>query len=157
MKTFRDKEGREWRLEIDLQAASRLKSLLGVNLFEVFDEHWTLYRTITTDPEILLNVLYRLCHEQADRRGMDAAAFAAGFSGEVIGQAVDALTLELLDFFPDGQKAQAHRETYLLAKRANSDLVEAMTFRPTWRNLRIFSAVRSVFRRRASLSASSSG
>jgi len=101
MNTFKDKEGREWKLSINFHSLRQCKEN-GIDL--------TVPDTIVgigNDPYRLGITLWTLIEPQAERRDVSPEEFAeACDTGEVIAAAVDALIGALLDFTrPDRRTA----------------------------------------------------
>lgn len=122
MKIFRDCESREWKVSINVSAIKRVKSLLDVDLLDIGDGK--LFERLIDQPCDLVDVLYVLCKEQADQRGLTDAHFGESMGGDALDSATKALLEELVDFFPKRrrpilQKALAkldHLESRLIAK-----------------------------------------
>ena len=100
MRSFRDAEGREWHLTVDVNAAKRVRSLAGVDLLDItgglFDK--------LSDPITLCDVLYSICKPEADKRGVTDEEFGRGLLGDPIDSATEALLEELVDFFPSRRR-----------------------------------------------------
>lgn len=67
---------------------------------------------LETDVFFAADLLYEVCRDEAQARGVDAAAFGAALRGRTLFDAVAALTAEYLSFFPDPttvEKARAAR------------------------------------------------
>lgn len=107
MRTFKDSEGREWPIALNIGAAKRVKDALGVDLLDP-----GCLRTLAADPYTVANVLYVACEAKAKERSLSDEQFGEALRGDVIDQATDALLDELVDFFP---KRQREALTALLA------------------------------------------
>jgi hypothetical protein len=103
MRTFVDREGRNWKIEINVSVVKRVRSLTGVNLLDVLGER--LAEELANDPILLCDVLYAVCRPQADELGVSDEDFGRGLGGNAIEQATDALLEELVDFFPSRKGA----------------------------------------------------
>lgn len=99
MKSFRDKTGRDWTVEIDVAAIKRVRGLLGVNLLEVLEEKCRLLAELYDDPLKFVDVLYCVCKPQADERSVSDEQFGSGMAGDVLDSAYRAFTESLTDFF----------------------------------------------------------
>ncbi len=102
MKTFKDRECREWSISVDVSAVKRVKSLLDVNLLEVADGK--LLELLVSDPVLLCDIIYCLVKPQADERGVDDESFGRAMGGDAIDHATAALLGELVSFFPNGKR-----------------------------------------------------
>jgi hypothetical protein len=102
MKTFKDNEGREWLVSVDVAAIKRCRELLEEDLLDVQQ----VLERLMIDPILLCDVVFVVCKPQADERGISDEQFARAMGGEAIARAKRALVEDLVDFFPD----QADRE-----------------------------------------------
>jgi hypothetical protein len=101
MRSFTDRAGTKWDVEINVSAIKRVRGLLNVNLLDVVDGK--LLDEIIRDPIRLCDIIYALCKPQADQLGLTDEAFGQRMAGDAIAQATDALTGEIVDFFPNAQ------------------------------------------------------
>lgn len=116
MRTFKDRDGREWEIVIDLPAVKLVKQLAGVDILAGGDDKAPLFGGMLDEPVKLVDCLYVLCRRQAEARKLTDEDFGRAFSGEAIEAATDALTQELIDFFPP-RRREAVRDFLLKAKR----------------------------------------
>lgn len=98
MRAFKDSEGREWIIEINVAAVKRVRDLLGEDLLQAVGGD--LVERLADDPVLLCDVLYVLCKPKADERGVSDEDFGRSMVGDVIGNATTAFIEELVDFFP---------------------------------------------------------
>ena len=96
MQPFKDSKGRTWQIEANVSSINRVKNLTQCDLLDI-ERH---IKPISTDPMLLVNVLYAFCEPQAKALNVSDIDFGEGFAGDVIDQATRALLLELADFFP---------------------------------------------------------
>lgn len=99
MKTFTDNAGRTWTISLTIDAAKRVKSLLGVNLLELESGDPPLLTRLGTDVILLCDVIFALVKPQADAAGVSDQEFAAALGGDVVLAAQSAFYEELVDFF----------------------------------------------------------
>lgn len=99
MRKFKDSEGREWALSLNIGEAKRVKDALALDLLDP-----TSLQQLAGDPYLICNVLFVLCEKQAKDAGIDDAAFGRGLAGDSIDEATDAFLAELVDFFPKRQR-----------------------------------------------------
>lgn len=102
MRTFKDRAGREWVVEINVGTVKRVRSLLAVNLLDAVGGQ--LLETLAGDPEQLCNVIYAILKPQADAKGVTDQQFGESMAGDAIAAATDALLEELADFFPQPRR-----------------------------------------------------
>lgn len=118
MRPFKDKEGREWRLEMNVAQAKRLKDRLDI---DVLDGGHSVNK-LAQDPYTAANVLYVLCEQQATAAGISDEQFGALLAGDSFDDATTALLEELVDFFPKRQRETWKKMLAALAT-AKGDLV----------------------------------
>jgi len=99
MKTFTDSAGRSWTIALNIDAAKRVRDLLGVNLLEPEKGDPPLLMRIGTDEILLCDCIYCLCKPQADQQNVTDEQFGAALGGEAILAAQTAFYEELIDFF----------------------------------------------------------
>lgn len=109
MNTFRDTQGRDWRVEINVDAVKRLRSLLNVDLLGVLDDECRLLARLHDDPVLLVDVLYCVCQPQADEQGISDEQFGRSMSGDALLHGSHALMESLADFFPNARQRGAFR------------------------------------------------
>jgi len=99
MKTFTDNAGRSWTISLTIDAAKRVKGLLGVNLLELEQGDPPLLTRLGTDVILLCDVIFALVKPQADAASVTDEQFGASLGGEAILAAHTAFYEELVDFF----------------------------------------------------------
>lgn len=105
MSSFTDTLSRRWDVDVNVGAVKRVRSMCGVNIYDVMDtSKESLAERISTDPVLLVDVLYALCAPQAEKRGIPADRFAEGFQGDVLDEAADALLEGIAFFFPAAKR-----------------------------------------------------
>lgn len=101
MKTFRDNEGREWLVAVNVGTIETVQARVGIDLLNGEDIHGRL----AGDPRLLVRTLFALCEKQAAERGQDFGEFAAAVTGEALARGNDALMGDLIDFFQPAKRA----------------------------------------------------
>ncbi len=99
MKEFTDNADRVWTVEINVTAVKRVRDLLGVDLLSIVDDGKLLGR-LTTEPVLLVDVIYVLCKPQADTLEVSDEDFGRAMGGDSLEAATTALLEELVAFFP---------------------------------------------------------
>lgn len=101
MHSFKDTVGRLWEVVINVAQVRRVRGLVGgVDLHKLIDDQCRPLAELLADPCRLVDVLYALCKEQADKAGVTDEAFGASLGGDVLEEAAHAFLEELIDFFP---------------------------------------------------------
>ena len=102
MKTFTDNTGKTWSIAINLGAVKRVRASLDVNLLEAVEGK--LIERLVSDPILLCDVIFVLCQQEAEARGITDEQFGQAMAGDAIDAATSALLEELVDFFPSGKR-----------------------------------------------------
>lgn len=98
MSRFKDANHREWHLDITVNELRRVKKMVDLDLLDL-EEGRTIAR-LANDPILLVDVLWILCEDQAQKEGITDEQFGRSLRGEVIEHATEALFEALTDFFP---------------------------------------------------------
>ena len=101
MRTFVDNAGRTWTISIHVAAIKKVKGLLGVDLYGLVDGSFEGLGKLIADPVALVDVLYCLCKDEADKLGVSDEDFGRAMGGDSLNRASDAFLAEYTDFFPD--------------------------------------------------------
>jgi len=109
MRTFKDSSGREWKVELTIGAARRIRSLADVNLLELDQGEPPLLTRLGLDVMLLCDVVYAAVRPQADDAGVSDEQFGAALGGEAILAARKAFFEELADFFRSQGRADLAR------------------------------------------------
>lgn len=107
MKAFKDKDGRDWSVAIDVNAAKRVKAICQVDLFSVLEGK--LIGELMADPALLVDVIYAVCKPEADAASITAEQFGSRLVGDAIDAATTALIEDLVDFFPKARRQLIRR------------------------------------------------
>lgn len=134
MKTFKDKSGREWIIEITVGSMRRVKSLLDIKLTDAISGD--LMQRLCSDEILMADLLYVLCKPQADIREVSDEQFGEGLAGSAFNGAVEAFWEELADFFRGrggeqlrAMKAkldQAREKVFSLAEKKSTMAIEGL-------------------------------
>ena len=125
MRSFKDNQGRQWSVEINVTAIKRVRGLTSEDLMQVIEG--TLIEKLIRDPVLLCDVVYALCKPEADARSVSDEEFGKAMAGDAIEAATTAVLEELVGFCPSprdranlGRVLQATRKVMERAR----DLVE---------------------------------
>jgi hypothetical protein len=102
VKTFKDNADRTWTVTVNVDAIKRVRSLLNIDLMEAVEGK--LIERLIGDPVLLCDVIYCVCKENADAKGITDEEFGRSMAGDAIELATTALLEELVDFFPQGKR-----------------------------------------------------
>ena len=125
MKTFTDNKGRIWTLEVTVATVKRVRALCRVDLNSIVEldknnkPSAELLERLSSDPVLLVDVLYAVCKPQADKLGVTDEDFGEAMAGDAIEYATSALLEEIIDFFPEAKRLVMRK--ILSASRKFSD------------------------------------
>lgn len=118
MAKFKDKEGRDWLIEITRGHLKPLRERFGLDLNDVVSKDKdNPLAVILSDIEKSGDLFWFLCEREAKKANISEADFPYLFNGQVIEDASAAVYEAVLEFFPHSRKA---------AKRAGTAFREAM-------------------------------
>ena len=115
MKTFTDNKGRIWTLEVTVATVKRVRALCRVDLNSIVEldknnkPSAELLERLSSDPVLLVDVLYAVCKPQADKLGVTDEDFGEAMAGDSIEYATSALLEEVINFFPESKRMVMQR------------------------------------------------
>lgn len=109
MRTFQDRTGRPWTIDLHVTAIRQIKGVLGIDLYALVDNGFEGLTKLMSDPIELVNLLYFLCLEQAAERNVSDDDFGRVLAGETLEAAGAAFYDEYVDFFPNARTRQILR------------------------------------------------
>lgn len=101
MQTFRDNAGRTWTVQVNVHAIKQVRAVLGIDLYAMIEDGLRKLGELLSDPVALVDVLYVLCRDEADKLGVSDEDFGRAMAGEAIERAADAFVEAFTDFFPN--------------------------------------------------------
>lgn len=104
MSTFKDAKGKDWVIEINVNAVKRIKNMTGVDVTKIDNGKDSVFAILSEDMFLLADVLYAACKKQADERQMSPDDFGESLSGDVIESATEAFMDALIAFFPNPRR-----------------------------------------------------
>lgn len=96
MKSFKDKEKRDWSIDVNVGSVLRVKALTDVDLTNLTDGK--VLSDLQNDPLLIGRVIYALCKPQVEQAGMGDEQFWAAMDGDAVEAAGEALVIELVNF-----------------------------------------------------------
>lgn len=100
MAKFKDSEGREWLLTINVPVMKRVQDRTGFHLGKLFNDDCKILQEITGDVITFGSVLYAMVEPQAKAANVSEDAFLESLSADAIDAAGDALLEAVQDFSP---------------------------------------------------------
>lgn len=128
MPSFKDNEGREWSVSIDLFSVGEVHRDTGVSIYTLMDDEMKGLAELcdNANKHVLANVVYLLCKEKADERNLTARDFAKALKGDPIEAMEFAFCEALADFFPDARRRDAIHKMIAAGKRMRDKLLERL-------------------------------
>lgn len=115
MKAFKDNEGREWAIKINIGSARRVREQTGHDLLNIEQGDPPLIQVLGTDAMTLAEVILAIITPQMEERDMTEDDVYDAFDGAVTRDAEAAFWDELRDFFQ--AQGRADRAEAVLAMR----------------------------------------
>lgn len=132
MRSFVDNSGRSWTLLININSVKKIRAFCNLDILElmVVDEkngttNMGVLERLSSDPVLLVDVLYVVCKDEAEKRGVSEEDFGAALSGDCIESATRQLLEEIVDFFPEAKRnmyRKALTAAYRFAEEQNKRL-----------------------------------
>lgn len=116
MRAFRDGNGKEWVVRIDVAQAKKVRAATGVDLTRLIDDKLAPLSALLADPIQFVDVLWVLCSEEARGRDVSDEAFGASLGGDSLAAATEAFVEALVDFFPDATRRDRIRRVIAMGK-----------------------------------------
>lgn len=104
MKSFKDSKDRTWLITINVGAIKKVRAILNIDLLNIAETEgksdFSLLQKLYDDPVLLVDVIYVLCKDEADKQNISDEDFGQGMTGAALDSAVTAFLAELTEFFP---------------------------------------------------------
>src|SRR5574344_1723919 len=116
MQIFKDRDGREWQVVLNVFQMKRVRAALGID-------------RVANDPCLLVDILWVLVQEQAKPLNVTDEQFGTALAGDAIEAATKAFLDELVDFFPGARRLFLKKAVELARKfggEANEVLEKAL-------------------------------
>jgi len=121
VQSFKDNQGREWRVEINVAAAKKCRQLAGVDLLKLPEDKFRPLAELLGDVVTFVDVLY-CCSAPADGRPATDEEFGRALGGDSIYEAAKAFKAELTGFFPSPAQRKAIAAVFDVMDRTDKKL-----------------------------------
>lgn len=101
--SFKDTEGREWLLRVEVNAIRRVRSVHGIDLNQLLGDQSVMQR-LYVDVCLLVDVIHELCKPQCESREITAEQFGEGLSGDALEAATRAFGEALIEYLPPAKR-----------------------------------------------------
>ena len=131
MQNFKDRDGREWQVVLNVFQMKRVRAALGVDLINVIEldkdgqVRVDMIDRIANDPCLLVDILWVLVEAEAKEQGVSDVDFGSSLAGAAIEEATKAFLDELVDFFP-GAKRLFLAKAVDLARKFDGEMTEVL-------------------------------
>lgn len=105
MTTFKDKNSREWLIEIDYPTIKRVKLKTGFNLLSILDAD----KAEAIDQLKMLEILFSICEPQAGKESVNEDQFIAMLNTDSVMDATSAIMEGLANFSPSRLRPSIHK------------------------------------------------
>jgi len=121
VKSFKDSRGIEWKVAINVNSIARARDGVKFDLLSVMEDKNAIVR-LSTDPMLLVGVLYDICQPQAETANISPEDFGEHLGdGDVIDAATTALLESLADF------SRPHQRRAMMAALETLRKIETQT------------------------------
>lgn len=133
MLSFKDKLGRQWICRVDVAAIRRVRALCNLDLANSVVVHpdgsvdTNVLQALANDPCLLVDTVFAVCKDQADRLNITDVQFAEGLDGDTIEAATLALMEGIVEFFPLAKRRLLMKILNLVKQQRQQELVNLET------------------------------
>ena len=114
MMKFKDAQGRDWEPEVNVVTIGRVRAALKINLLELLLPENKVAERLD-DPCLLVDIIYLLCQDQADKLNVNDVAFGKAMTADSIEDAWGLVLEGIVLFSPRGLRP-AHMKVLAKAK-----------------------------------------
>ncbi len=119
MQSFSDNAGNVWHVVINVSGVKRVRSMLGVDIPSLIDDQGSeRLAKLLGDPVSLVDVIYVLCRDQMDAKGVTDEKFGNAMAGDSLQGATDAFLAAFSDFFQDPRTRAGIKKLIATSQRA---------------------------------------
>lgn len=109
MKVFKDKQNRDWQVELTVGVVMRVKAHCQIDLGNVISfsgdsKTSGVLERLGDDTDLLCKTIWLICEKQATARGIDQEGFFDSLDGDSVETAADALIDEIINFSRPAQR-----------------------------------------------------
>lgn len=119
---------------VNVATIKRVRALCDVDLNSIIEVEdgkpvTRLLERLSTDPVLLVDVLYAVCKPECDQKNISDEEFGSAMAGDAVEHATSALLDEVIDFFPEAKRLAFKKilsASRRFAQTAKSRLTELM-------------------------------
>ena len=122
MPKFKDMEGREWMVNLNVTVLKRIRSDLDFDPLDI--DGGKALEKMMFDPVLLCNVLFLVCEKQAIDKGVTDEQFGESLGGDSIDDATKAYCEALADFTRNPRQRKILRKALSLYEMAKGKVLD---------------------------------
>ena len=127
MATFKDAKERVWALELDPTVADEIAAEKGLDLIDPDRLTEVFSKLGMGSTRLLVEVLYMLCHEQAEAKQITPEDFGRAMKPKALQEAFVALQEAVSDFSQSPEIADARRKIFRACNEKMGEAVKELT------------------------------
>jgi hypothetical protein len=127
MRSFTDKNGKQWLVDITWLTVERVRAACGIDMPGLFDPHLDNYGKLLADELKLIEVVFECCRAAAEQEGLTLDDLKATWQGEIADAAYEAWKESLIDFFRDPARRTALRTMLKTIEEVGAKVLERGT------------------------------
>jgi hypothetical protein len=105
MHPFKDGKGRSWQIELNCDNVEAVKGRCDVNVLDIEDPKSDLLEQLIAFPPLCCRIVEALVADQLAEKGVPEKDFRQAMNGDAIGDALEGLRSELVNFSPRSRRA----------------------------------------------------
>lgn len=121
MKSFKDTEGREWMISLNVTTIKRVRDLCGIDLLQSFGS--AALEKLASDPIMLCDLLFVLCRDDAEKRNVSDEDFGMALGGDALNDATTAFLAELVNFTPNPRRREILQKAFAKMQEVESAMM----------------------------------
>lgn len=136
MQYVKDINNFQWEIKVNVNTLKRIKALCEIDLMELIsvnektgEMNTELLERLSSDPVLLVDLLYATCKPQVDEKNMTDEQFAEVWAGDQIEFAVNALMEEIINFFPEAKRRlwqKINQASKITAQKEKDNLLQEL-------------------------------
>jgi hypothetical protein len=136
MQYVKDVNNFQWEIKVNVNTLRRIKALCGVDLMELIsvnektgNMNTELLERLSSDPILLVDILYATCKPQADEKNITDEQFGELWVGDQIEVAVNTLLGEIINFFPEAKRKvwqKIKQASEMTAQKEKNELLQEL-------------------------------
>ena len=127
MQTFVDNSNRAWTVAVTVTGVKRVRAALGIDIPSLIENGSEGLGKLLGDPVAIIDVIYVLCRDQAEKLGITDEQFGEAMAGDAIQGACNAFLEAFADFFQEPRVRAGIRKMLVLSRKVTDLAMSEMT------------------------------